>query len=960
MIQIKMRHLSILLAFGVMTSCNAPLKTQQEAQTKTEIVVVDNSTEQETPQSPEAQVLPLDPSVVQGTLPNGMKYFIRKNTKPENRMEMRLAVDAGSIQEDDDQKGLAHFLEHMAFNGSQNFKENDLIHYVEGIGVQFGPHLNAYTSFDETVYMLQVPTDQKEIIDTALLIMEDWANGLTLPMEEIKKERGVVLSEWRNSLGPQQRMQNEFFPVLFKDSRYPDRLPIGDTAIIANANQELLGRFYQDWYRPDLMAIILVGDFDPKEMEQEIINRFSSIPTVENPREKKVYPIPSHDETLVKIVTDQEAPYTQVILFEKHEAKENNTVIGYRDYIKQQIINGILNERFKEILQQPAPPFFMAISNYGKQLRNLDAFANLAIGTSDNVENILKVLYEEQFRAERHGFTQGEYDRAIAQIKSTYETALREKDKTESVHYATELVEYYLSGETAPGIEIEHQLLTILEPTITLAEINQDIKNLITHKNTVVVITAPEKDKDILPTEKRILEIKEEVAQSEIAAIEEVEVATELLAELPTAGKITSITQEENNIEKWQLSNGATVWVKPTDFQNDEIIIEAFSQGGSSLYEDADFYTISNTAPLINESGYGDFDALSLSRALAGKKVSSTPFITALEEGISAKSTPKDIETLMQLIHLNFTAPVKDQNAFDSYINKNKSLYTNLLANPQVYFQKTIFETLYSNNVRRSFPKVEDFDQVDLDKAVQFYTERFNNAADFQFVIVGNTEDVELQSLVEQYIASLPSTGQTEQWKDNQINIVKGKINKEVQMGSAPKTNVLFTYSGDDKWTRDSEIEFQMMSQVLDIKLRESLREDQGGVYGVGVQSQYQRVPSSEFFTIITYNVDPENATSIEQEAMKVIASVKQEGVDAGTLSKVKEKAKRQREIALKENAYWVSTIRKSARFNEPIENSDAYIKKVQSITNEQIIQAAQKYLDEKNFIRIVMSPTEK
>lgn len=969
MIRLKKTTIWTVTVLLIWTSVSAPDYAEAKSKKKkkeVELVVPVEEVNPATPSKPlppppppvPREVLPLDPEVLHGTLPNGMQYFIRKNTKPENRMELRLAVNAGSIQEDDDQKGLAHFLEHMAFNGSKNFEKNDLINYVESIGIKFGPHLNAYTAFDETVYMLQVPTDQPEMLDKGLLILEDWASGLTLSQEEIAKERGVVVSEWRSSLGPQQRMQNEFLPVLFHGSRYPERLPIGDTAILKNASQEVIKRFYHDWYRPDLMAVILVGDFDPKEMEKEVIKRFSDIPAVKSPRKKEIYPIPPHKETLVSIVTDKEAPYTQVFMFEKHPGKDNNSVLGYRDLLKQQIINSILNERFKEILQQPAPPFFAAMTSYDGQLRNLDAFSSFAVGTSDKAEAMIKTLYEESYRASKFGFTNSEFQRAVAELQNNYEVALKEKDKTESSSYASEYVAYYLEGETAPGINIEYQLVQMLTPTISLEEINQTVKNLITHNNTVVIITAPEKDKNILPNKERILAIQNEVAQSDLKQIEEKEVATELLSTVPTAGKIVKIENDAvTGVETWTLSNGAKIKIKPTNFKNDEILVQAFSPGGSSLYTDADFYTISNTAPIVNESGFGEFDAVSLKRSLAGKNVSSTPYISDLEEGINASASPKDLETLFQLIHLNFTAPRKDSLIFQSYIAKNKALYSNLQANPMVFFQKSVYETLYSKNIRRNFPAVEDFDKINFSNSINFYKDRFNNAGDFNFVIVGNVDKEATKKLVETYIASLPSTNKKEQFKDNKITIAKGKINKEIKMGAAPKTNVLYTYSGTQTWNSDEEILFDVMAGVLNIKLRESLREDKGGVYGVAVQSDYQRIPSPEYLTLITYNADPENAAALEQETMKVIEDFKTKGADEATINKVKEKIKREIETSLKENDYWVETIKYATTFNEPVKNTDEYLKKVQAITPQQIQQAAQKFLKGDNFIRVEMQP---
>lgn len=904
------------------------------------------------------QILPLDPNVKHGTLPNGMQYFIRKNSKPENRMEMRLIVNAGSNQEDNDQKGLAHFLEHMAFNGSKNFDKNDLVNYVEGIGVKFGPHLNAYTSFDETVYMLQVPTDKPEILEKGLLILEDWASGLSLTNEEINKERGVVVSEWRSSLGPQQRMQNEFFKVLLKDSRYPERLPIGDTAIIKNAPREVVKRFYTDWYRPDLMAVVLVGDFDPAEMEKEIIERFSKVTSLQNPRKKETYQVPPHQETLVSIVTDKEAPYTQAMIFEKHPVSSNNNVIGYRDMIKQMIINNVINERLKEILQQPKPPFFIAQSSYENQLRSLDAFAAIAIGTADNTEEMLKVLFEEIYRTEKFGVTKAEFDRAIIDIQNSYETALKEKDKTESANYASEYVKYYLENVASPGIEIENQLAQILLPTITVDELNATIKQIITHKNTVVIITAPEKDAANLPTKAEILVIEKTVAASDLKAVEEKVVNTNLLPNAPTAGKIVKKeTDAKNGIDKWTLSNGATVYIKPTDFKNDEILIQAVSPGGSSLYDMNDIYSISNAAPLVVESGFGDFDKSSLNKALAGKNVSSTPFIRELEEGINASASPKDLETLMQLIHLNFTSPRKDSLTFQSYIAKNKGLYSNLLANPMVYFQKTLLETIFQKNPRRSFPAVEDFDKINFDKSIAFYKDRFNNASDFSFAIVGNVDEAVIAPLIEKYIASLPSTGKKEQFKDPKVAVAKGKVNKEVTMGAAPKTNALFFYSGVKAWTKSENTIFNVMSDVLNIKLRESLREDKGGVYGVSVSSDFSRIPNPEFSTLITYNADPSVAAEIEAAAMNVIEDIKKNGVDEATLNKVKETYKREMEINIKENGYWAGEILESVTFNEPIKNAEQAVKDVQAVTEAQVQKAAQEYLKGDNFIRVVMSP---
>ncbi|MCO5248165.1 MAG: insulinase family protein [Chitinophagales bacterium] len=806
--------------------------------------------------------------------------------------------------------------------------------------------------------MLQVPTNQKDMIDKGLLILQDWADGLTIPQEEVVKERGVVFSEWRSSLGPQERMMKQYMPVLFRGSRYTERLPIGDTSIIKNANRDAIERFYKDWYRPDLMAVAIVGDFDPKEIEKEVIAGFSTIPSVKDEREKKIYEVPPHQEPLVSIITDKEAPYTQIITFEKHPAESNDNMIGYRDYLKYSIINNVLNERFKEKLQQPNPPFFMAMADYDNQVRTLDAFTGFAIGSADKTEDMLKVLYEEIYRIRKFGITQGELDRAVADIKNNYETALKEKDKTESSVYADEYVNYFLKGDAAPGIEIENQLVQMLSNTFSLNEINNTVKKLITGNNSVVIITAPEADKDKLPSEKRVLEIRQEVALSDIQAKTEDAVSTQLIDKTPDAGAIVSREKDTHyNIDIWTLSNGAKVYIKPTDFQNDEILFQAYSPGGSSLYSDKDYYTISNTSPIINQSGFGNFNALQLNKALSGKNVKSTSFISDYSEGISASSSPKDLETLFQLVYLNFTAPRYDSLIFQSYISKNKSLFSNLLVHPSYYFQKTYIDALYDHNLRKSFPNTEDFDKIELDKIVAFYKERFDNASDFNFIIVGNVNEDSLETFVKKYLASLPATQQKENWKDTGIRLAAGKTDVEVAKGAAPKTNVLFAYNGTESWSKENDILLDMLSSVLNIKLRESLREDKGGVYGVGVRGSFSRIPTSEYSLLINYNTDPDQAEDLENETLKVIEEVKDKGVDDVTLNKIKEQIKRGIEVDLKTNEFWVGAIKESIVYKEPIENTDEYLKAIQAVTSDDIQKAANHFINENRKVRVVMSP---
>lgn len=908
------------------------------------------------PADPMMMPLPLDPNVRFGVLPNGMKYYIRKNAKPENRMEMRLAVNAGSNQEDDDQKGLAHFLEHMAFNGSENFAKNELVNYVESIGVRFGPHLNAYTSFDETVYMLQVPTDNPEILDKGLTILQDWAGGLSLDPVEIDKERGVVISEWRSSLGPMQRMQYQYFPVLFNDSRYAERLPIGDTGILARAPYEAVERFYKDWYRPDLMAVILVGDLDPEKMEQEIKSRFANFKAPATARKKELYQVPDNAEPLVSIVTDKEAPYAQVIIFNKKKAVDPNTIKSYRESLLQNLISGMLNNRLSEIQQKPNPPFFSSFSSFGNQVRTVDAFYNVAVTQGSSSKEALRVLLQETERAVRHGFTASELEREKADMVNSYDKALKEKDKTESANYAMEYVYNYLQNQPSPGIEIENQLVGLLMQTISLQEINQMLKDWVNDQNTVIVIAAPEKDKNVLPGKEEILAMRKEVLAADLAPYIDNVVAEELLPSPPPAGKVVSEKKDEvYNIHYWTLSNGAKVIIKPTDFKNDEILFSAFSQGGNALYGDDVFYSLSNADALVMESGVGKFDKMSLSKALAGKTVSVSPYISELEEGLSGSSSPKDLETMLQLAHLYMTAPRKDTEVFQSYVSKQKALFENLLANPQIFFQKSLLEMLYGGNIRRSFPEAADFDKIDLDKAFSLYTERFSNAGDFTFVMVGNVDPATLKPLVEKYIASLPGNANKETWKDPKIDMPLGTIEKTIRKGMAPKISVFMGKHGLAKWSMSEELLFDATVDVLSIQLRENMREEKGGVYGVGVNGSFSRRPKEEFVITINFNTDPGKTDELVATAEQVIKNLIANGPDEATLNKVKETMKRERETDLKKNKFWSQLIEDSEVYQQPIKEMEQYNAKVDSITLEQLKAAAGRYLSGKNNMKLIM-----
>ena len=607
--------------------------------------------------------IPVDPEVRTGKLDNGLTYYIRKNGKPENKIEFRLVVNAGSILENEDQLGLAHFVEHMAFNGSKNFEKNELVNYLQSIGVEFGADLNAYTSFDETVYMLPIPTEDPEVVKKGLQVLDDWAHQISFTEEEIDKERGVIMEEWRLGRGASQRMRDQWFPVMFKDSRYAERLPIGKRQVIENADYETIRQFYWDWYRPDLMAIIAIGDLDPDEMEGMIKGQFGKIEKRTDARERKLFNVPDHDEVYVAVAKDKETPFTQIQLINKLEREEATTLFDFRKYFVYQLYNGMLRQRLNELRQSADPPFIYGGSGYGSMVRTKSNYSSFAMVGENGIEKGLQALVVENQRIKKFGFTQGELDRYKMELLNSYETAFKEKDKSESRIYASEYTRSFLTNEPIPGRTFEYEFAQKMLPTIKLEEVNALAGKWIKDSNKVVVITGPEKEGVIFPDEAEVLKILESASNQEITAYEDKVSGMALMENKPTEGSIADKkVMDKLDVTELTLSNGARVILKPTDFKNDEILMSAYSLGGHSIYPDEDYYSASYAGQIIVQSGVKSFSPTDLQKLFAGKTVQVSPYIGELTEGFSGNAAPEDLETMFQLIHLYFTDPKKDEN----------------------------------------------------------------------------------------------------------------------------------------------------------------------------------------------------------------------------------------------------------------------------------------------------------
>jgi zinc protease len=905
--------------------------------------------------------LSVDKSIRVGKLANGLTYYIRKNALPKDRVELRLAINAGSILEDDDQRGLAHFTEHMAFNGTKHFDKNELISYLQSVGIKFGKDLNAYTSFNETVYRLLVPTDKDEVVDKAFLVLEDWAHNITFDDKEIEKERGVITEEWRIGRGANQRLQDKYFPVIFHQSQYAQRMPIGKKEIIESFKPETIRRFYNDWYRPDLMAVVVVGDIDVDKYEQIIKTHFNTIPTCTTERQRPEFDVPNHAATLFSINTDKEANQTQIAFYAKTGHKDESTLADYRGFLVEQIYHLILNERLSELGRSPNPPYISAKGTYSGIARTKDAFSISARVSPDGVEKGLKAILEEVERVKRFGFTETELERAKKSISMKYERIYNEREKSQSEGYASELVRNFLSKEPIPGTAFEYEFTKNQLPTINLNEINDFDNAFMTDSNRVIVVTAPEKEGLQMPTEETLRQIVNQVPKTELLPLADKTVEFEWPGQKPTAGKITKETMDEAiNVTTLTLSNGAKVLLKPTDFKNNEIYLIAYSKGGNSLCDDSDFYSAIYATALVGESGIANLSKSDKAKAFVGREVTVTPFMNATSEGLSGKTNPKDLETFLQLTNLYFTQAKIDSSAFKTFITKTKSSLSTIQLNPQKYFEDQVSKTLSSNHPRGGgFPTPADLDKVDYNRSLKIYKQRFANAGDFNFVFVGSFDTEKLKPLIETYIASLPATSEREKCKDLGIRPPKGKLEKTIYKGSDQKSTVNMTFTNAIKFSTKDEYLLKSLNDVLTIKFMENLREKKSGVYGVRSGGRFVPFPYENYTEQISFQCAPDNVESLIAAALEEINKVKQNGVEENDLTKVKLAQKNELELNLKSNQYWVNEL--TVNLVNGINTTDGKpeFDQIEKLSSKDL-QAFAKKIFGKNYSQFVLLPENK
>ncbi len=906
--------------------------------------------------------IPNDPAVRTGQLSNGLKYYIKKNAKPKNRVELRLVVNAGSLMETDEQQGLAHFVEHMCFNGTKNFPKSELVDFLEKAGVKFGAHLNAYTSFDETVYKLQLPTDKKDIYDKGFQVLEDWAHNVSFDDEEIDKERGVVIEEWRLGLGANERMRQKTIPIMLKDSRYAERLPIGKLEILKNFKHQTVRDFYNDWYRPDLMAVIVVGDIDADEVEAKIKTHFSRLTNPKNEKKRETYDIPNNKEPLVVVATDKETTYPVFMMYYKHDKIKPGTLGVYRKSLVNRLYRTMITERISELTKKSDAPFLFAQSGYGGFVgRTKDAYTSIAVPKGGGkMLAAIETLVGENMKVKQYGFTQGELDRAKKAVLSEYDKYAKEADKTESRVFADEFKRNFLVGEVIPGIKVESTYVRHFIPEITLAEINALAPEWMTDENIVVVLQM--KDGKNIPTEAQVLETIKKASEKKYQPYVDKTNNAPLLDKKLKKGKV--IKTEENKdfgVTTLTFANGVKVILKPTDFKNDEILFLGRADGGSSIASDEDIFSANYMAQVINQSGFADFSQTDLSKKLAGNTANLQLTFSDTESGMQGSASPKDFETLLKLNYQYFTNANKDEDAFKTVMSGVENQIKFFSSSPDMAFYDKIVELTSLNSPRAYvFPTAEDLETVTLDKVYDFYNKAFKDASGYTFFIVGNFDIKKIKPLLEKYIGSLPVKGAERKIINRKDEFPTGITEATVFKGKEPKSSVAMVFAGDFEWSRENYYIAQVLMKTLSIKLRETMREDQSGVYGVAARISVDKEPEPRYKINISWGCSPENADKLSETVLTEMRKIAENGPTDEDIAKAKKIFTNERESQLKENKFWLDYLKSSYTKGADLQSLDEFTEMINNISKEQLKEAAQKYFTMQNYVQVVLRPETK
>ncbi len=914
-----------------------------------------------------AAQLPQDPSVRQGTLKNGMTYYIRHNAKEKGLADFYIAQRVGSILEEPRQRGLAHFLEHMAFNGTKHFPGKNgkpgIVPWCESIGVKFGANLNAYTSIDQTVYHIgSAPLKREGIIDSCLLVLHDWSHYLLLEDEEIDKERGVIHEEWRTRRAGMavQRMQEDVLPIIYKGTKYEDCMPIGSMDIVDHFPYQDLRDYYNKWYRPDLQAIVVVGDIDVDKMEKKIKKVFSSIPMPKKPAERIYYPVSDNEKMIVAIEKDAEQPIVLCHIYQKRDAPpdaQKNSEDYLRGSYIDDLISTMLNDRFAELRQQPGSPVQSASGRASTFFisRTKEAFAMSISCKQENILGGIIAAVGVAEQARQHGFTQSELDRAKKLFLNAAERRYNMRDDYRNSHYVNACVSHFLNREPLVSVEFELENTRKLHNAVTLEEVNAATRELITDRNQVVVMYAPDKEDVVLPSEGQIEQIITAAQRLSYAPYTEPQLADDLMNQLPQPGSIVSETPYKHSFTEFTLSNGMKVYARKTDFNADAVSLEMQAEGGTSLYDDEDIPNFSIISSSVSEAGVGEFDAITLRKMLTGKSVRVSPSVGSRGQSIYGSSSVKDMKTMFELAHLYFTSPRRDTTAFNEFISRNRSFLTNRNASPKVDYNDSIRAILYDHHPRMAPVVQSTLDHVSYDRIMEIYKERFSDASNFKTVIIGNYDEKELRQLLCQYLATLPATGKHEQTNyDNVPQIVPGKVvHKFTKKMATPLANVSIYYTADVPFTAQSDLELDFLKRCLSIAYTDSVREEKGGTYGVSVDFDLARDDKPNATFRISYNADPERYGELNPIIYKQLQVIADKGPLESSMSKVKQYLTKQYDQMVITNDYWSYII--WHELDDDTDFDQDYCKMVQDMTARDVQRMAQRLIAAGRCIEVTM-----
>lgn len=909
------------------------------------------------------QPLPVDSLIRTGKLENGLTYYIRHNEYPPQRANFYIAQKVGSMQEEDNQAGLAHFLEHIAFNGTKNYPgKKTMLNYLESIGVKFGANVNAYTSFDETVYNINdVPVLRSATIDSCLLVLHDWSSFISLKDEQIDEERLVIKEEWRTRHDAQSRIWDKQLPIIYEGSKYANRMPIGSMDVIDHFPYQVLRDYYHKWYRPDLQGIVIVGDIHVDEVEAKIKEMFADIPKPVNPAERIYFPVADNPAPIVAVTTDPENTRTNVALYMKHEvmpAAVKNTEKGLYINLLKNMVSSMLSNRFTEIAQKPDAPFTYAYAYDGRFFvsKTKDAWTVGAGSKEGKIEETLASMARENERAKKFGFTESELERVKANMLSGYENAYNNRNKRQNGEYVNYCIRNFLDNNPITGMEFLYDYMKKQIPAVTLKEVNDFAKGLVSGNNVVISVTGSEKEGLVYPSKEKLLSVFNNVMAENIELYKEKVITEPLIAQKPKAGKIVKTEKDRFDATVWTLSNGMKVVLKKTDFKDDEISMSSYSYGGTSTIATPDIYNGSIASAVPSIGGLGQFSALDLRKMLAGKNASVRPAVYEWTQSFVGGSSKKDVETLFQLLYLNFTAPRKDEDVFKSTLASMKEQLKNKRANPSSYFGDSINYAMFGNDPRIKPMEAEDVDKLDYDRIITLYKQLFANPGSFTFTFIGTLDEALMKPLVETYLASLPAGDVEAKYNPaNSVPVRKGKIlNTFEQEMKTPKASVFNLYSGTLDYNMKNTLTMSILKQVLDLVFSEAIRDKEGGSYGVGSSSFISRIPEGDSKIYIFFDSDPAKFRKLNDIAIAEFKKIAENGPRDKDMQKVKEYMNKKYLEDIKRNGYWLGIMDSYFFFKE--DRDTDYVSTLNSITGDDVKTLLGKLLSQGNFIEVIMT----